>query len=106
MTNLLEKTANDSQATARLAQTVMRRQLVLSLRVAAVFLLLLLGLPLLNWLAPGVMGARIGGFTVTWLFLGALFYPLTWALSGYFIRHSDRIEAQLTQELQQPEKTR
>jgi uncharacterized membrane protein (DUF485 family) len=74
---------------------VMQRQLALSLRVGAVFFVLIFGLPLFNWLAPGVANARVGGFTLTWLLLGVLFYPLTWLLSAYFIRESDRLEEEI-----------
>lgn len=79
---------------ARLAHRVMKRQAGLSLRVAAVFGVLLLGLPLVNAYLPGLANAQVGGFTATWLFLGVLFYPITVALSFYFVRHSDRIEAE------------
>lgn len=88
----------DPAAQAALIRTVMGRQAALSLRVAAVFLVLIFGLPVFNWLMPEVAGARVGGFTFTWLFLGVLFYPLTWLLSGYFVRESDNIEAKLVEE--------
>jgi uncharacterized membrane protein len=78
----------------RLARRLMRRQAALSLRVAAVFGVLLLGLPLVNRFLPGLANAQVGGFTLTWLFLGVLFYPITVALSFYFVRKSDRIEAE------------
>ncbi len=78
----------------RLAQGVMKRQASLSLRIAGVFLAIVLGLPLVNAFLPGVAEARIFGFTATWLFLGVLFFPITWALSAYFIRASDKIEAE------------
>jgi len=35
---------------------------------------------------------------LTWLILGVLFYPITWALSNYFVTRSDQIEAEITQE--------
>jgi uncharacterized membrane protein (DUF485 family) len=79
---------------ARLAAHVMRRQAGLSLRVAFVFLSLVFGLPLLNYFAPQLANYRLGGFTATWLFLGVVFYPITVALSFYFVRHSDRIESE------------
>ena len=78
----------------RLAHTVMRRQARLSLRVASIFILLILGLPLFNYFLPDLANRNVGGFTLSWLFLGVLFYPITWLLSGYFIRESDRIEAE------------
>lgn len=84
--------SDESHAT--LAHSVMRRQAALSIRVAAVFLILLFGLPLVNAFAPDIAGARVLGFPATWVFLGLLFYPITWLLSWYFIRASDRIESQ------------
>lgn len=79
---------------ARLAHLVMRRQAALSLRVAAVFLLMVLGLPLINYYLPALANRPVFGFTASWLFLGVLFFPITWALSAYFIRQTDRIEAE------------
>jgi len=77
---------------ARLAHTVMRRQAALSLRVAALFIVMVLGLPLVNYYLPKLANTPLLGFTATWLFLGVLFYPITWLLSAYFVRQSDRIE--------------
>lgn len=97
MTNGRGETADGAplpEQHARLAHVVMRRQAALSLRVAAVFLAMVLGLPLVNHFLPGVANAPLGGFTRTWLFLGVLFFPITWLLSAYFIRASDRIEAE------------
>ncbi len=78
----------------RLARLVMRRQGALSLRVAAVFLTLILGLPLVNAYLPGFANAPVLGFTASWLFLGVLSFPVTVLLSAYFVRESDRIEAE------------
>lgn len=72
----------------------MRRQAGLSLRVAAVFVVLLLGIPLVNAFLPDLANTNVGGFTLTWLFLGVLFYPITVGLSFYFVKQSDRIEAE------------
>ncbi len=78
----------------RLAHHVMKRQAALSIRVSAVFLVILFGLPLVNLYAPSLASKSVLGFTATWLFLAVLFYPVTWALSWFFIRESDRIEAE------------
>jgi uncharacterized membrane protein (DUF485 family) len=78
---------------ARLARSLMRRQGGLSLRVAAVFIVLVLGIPLVNAFLPELAGTRILGFTLTWLFLGVLIYPITIALSFYFVGESNKIEA-------------
>ena len=76
----------------RLAHAVMRRQSLLSLRVAMVFIIVIFGVPLFNHFLPELAATPILGFTVTWLFLGVLFFPLACFLAGYFIRESNRIE--------------
>jgi uncharacterized membrane protein (DUF485 family) len=71
---------------------LMRRQLTLSVTSAGVFVAALLGLPLLNYFAPEFMTKRVGGFTLSWLVLGVLFYPLVWAIAWVFIRRSIAME--------------
>ncbi len=82
----------------RLMHSVMRRQAQLILMVAAVFIVVLVFIPLFNLLAPDVAAKSIVGFPLTWLLLGVLFYPITWALSAYFVKKSDQIEAEISQE--------
>lgn len=72
--------------------TLMRRQLALSIVCSAAFLLVLLGLPLVNYFAPAFMATRVFGFTLTWLVLGVLFFPAVWVISYYFIRRSIWLE--------------
>jgi len=71
---------------------LMRRQLKLSLACAAVFLVVLLGLPLANFLMPEVMATRVWGFTLTWLILGVGFFPVVWVVAWVFIRRSIALE--------------
>jgi uncharacterized membrane protein (DUF485 family) len=78
----------------RLAHLVMRRQASLSLRVALVFVILIFGLPLVNYFLPDLANAKVLGFTATWFFLGLLFFPITWLLSAYFVKTSDRLESE------------
>lgn len=73
-------------------RTLMRRQLRLSSACAGTFLVVLLGLPLLNYSAPGLMATRVAGFTVSWLVLGVLFFPFVWVISYVFIRRSIQLE--------------
>jgi uncharacterized membrane protein (DUF485 family) len=80
-------------------QRVMRLQAALSLRISSIFVLLLIGLPLVNQYLPDLARARVGAFTFSWLFLGVLFFPITWLLSATFIRESNAIEAQLAAEI-------
>jgi uncharacterized membrane protein (DUF485 family) len=78
-----------------LTARVMKKQAGLSIRVALVFLVIIFVLPLFNWLSPGLAQTQLFGFSLTWLILGVLFYPLTWILSGYFVKESNTIETQI-----------
>ena len=78
---------------SQLAHAVMKQQSNLSLRVAIIFLFVLLGLPLFNHYKSSIANQQIGGLTVTWLILGILLYPLTWLLSAYYVQESEKIEA-------------
>lgn len=80
-------------------RSLMRRQLRLSIGCALAFLVALLGLPLANYYAPGLMAVRVGGFTLTWLILGVLFFPYVWLISGYFIKRSLKLEADEAREV-------
>ncbi len=71
---------------------LMKRQLKLSITCATAFLLLLFGLPMLNYLAPAFMAQRVGGFTLTWLILGVLFFPYVWIIAKFFISRSMALE--------------
>jgi uncharacterized membrane protein (DUF485 family) len=73
-------------------RSLMTKQLKLSIACAAMFLVALLGLPLLNYFAPELMARRIFGFTLTWFLLGIAFFPLVWVISFYFIRRSIALE--------------
>lgn len=72
---------------------LMKRQLRLSVSCASAFLLLLLGLPLMNYFAPELMAVRVGGFTLSWLVLGVLFFPYVWIIAKWFITRSMALEA-------------
>ena len=71
---------------------LMQRQLRLSIACAATFLVALFGLPLFNYFAPELMATRVFGFTLTWLIVGVLFFPLVWIISWIFIRRSIALE--------------
>jgi len=83
----------------KISSVVMKRQLALSLRVASVFIVLLFGLPLMNFYAPQVANMPVLGFTLTWLVLGVLVFPTSVLLSYYFVRTSDSIEDELAREV-------
>ena len=73
-------------------RSLMHRQLRLSISCAATFLVALLGMPLLNYFAPDLMATRVGGFTLSWLILGVLFFPFVWIISYAFIKRSIALE--------------
>jgi uncharacterized membrane protein (DUF485 family) len=73
---------------------LMHRQLKLSISCAAAFLILLFGMPLMNYLMPEFMAQRVGGFTLSWLVLGVLFFPYVWIIARIFITRSMALEEQ------------
>ena len=79
---------------AELSGALMRRQALLGVRVAAAFLILVLGLPLLTHFRPDWTQQPILGFPASWFLLGLLFYPITWALSAYFVKASEGMESE------------
>lgn len=86
--------ASAKRTDAELAAVLMKRQAALSMRVATVFLVLVLGVPLVNHFLPELSQTPIFGFPASWFLLGVLFYPLTWALSTYFVKSSEKLEAE------------
>lgn len=85
----------------KLLSRLKSRQLRLSICCAAAFLGALLALPLLNYLLPESMATRVGGFPLTWLILGVLFFPYVWLIAWIFIRKSMALEAAEVREVQQ-----
>ena len=71
---------------------LMRKQLKLSITCALAFLVVLLGLPLANYLWPELLATRVFGFTLTWLLLGVSFFPAVWLIAWFFIRRSIALE--------------
>ncbi|MCC6234760.1 MAG: DUF485 domain-containing protein [Verrucomicrobiales bacterium] len=73
--------------------SLMRRQLRLSVFCAALFLVMLIGLPLLNYHFPEWMSVRVlGGFTLSWFLLGIGVFPAVWFIAWFFIRRSMALE--------------
>ena len=88
----------DQHKASELSRRMMKKQLRLSLSVAAIFVVILVGLPLVNLYLPELAKTRIGGFTLTWLILGVFFFPLTWVLSSWFVKGTERIDAEIVAE--------
>jgi uncharacterized membrane protein (DUF485 family) len=72
------------------------RQRRLALSVAAVYLLLIAALPLVNLATPELLGLRLLGLPIGWLLLAVLVYPLLWALGYYFVATARAYEDEFT----------
>ena len=75
-----------------LIRSLVRAQLVLGLRLAAVFAILLGGLPLLFAVAPQTRDAQVLGIALPWLVLGGAVYPALWAGGWLYVRLAERNE--------------
>lgn len=80
-----------------LLEDLVRRQLVLAISVAAVFLAILFSLPLLDRVLPEVAAARVFGLPLRWFALAVLVYPLLWLLAGYYVSTSKKYEDDFTE---------
>ena len=82
---------------------LMKSQFNLSIRLFTVFLCILLGLPVLNYVFPEIMNIRIFGFTLTWFILGVIIYPITWVISWVYVKKSIALEKEAAAWISQDE---
>lgn len=75
-----------------LVRSLVRAQLSLALKLAAVLGCVLGGLPLLFAVAPGLGRVRVLGLQLPWLVLGVLVYPLFVAGGWVYVRLAERNE--------------
>lgn len=75
-----------------LVRSLVRAQLTLGLRIAAVFACLLGGLPLLFAVVPATRDLEVAGLALPWLLLGALVYPTLLAGGWLYVRLAERNE--------------
>lgn len=80
-----------------LIRSLIRAQLGLGLRVLAVFVALLGGLPLLFALVPAAGRAEVGGFPVPWLVLGVAAFPLLILFGLVYVRQAERNEREFAE---------
>ena len=73
--------------------SLMRAQLSIAVRTLAVLLLGVGSLPLLFWLAPGLVHTAPFGVPLPWLLLGVLVYPFLFLLGRWYLRGAERNEA-------------
>jgi hypothetical protein len=75
-----------------LVRSLTRAQLMLAVRIFAVFGCLLLGLPALFATHQGLADYRIIGLPLPWLILGGAVYPLLVLLGVLYVRQAERNE--------------
>lgn len=75
-----------------LLRSLTRAQLMLAVRIFAVFGFFLLGLPALFATHPGLADYRILGLPLPWVVLGGAVYPLLVLLGLLYIRQAERNE--------------
>ncbi len=80
-----------------LIASLVRAQLTLGLRLAAVFASLVVGLPLLFALVPTTRDTRVLGLALPWLVLGVLAYPALWCAGWLYVRLAERNEREFVE---------
>jgi hypothetical protein len=79
---------------------LMRRQLLLSLRVAITLVVVLGAQPMVAWLWPAYGQVLVFSIPLPWLVLGAASYPLLIALGLYYVRHAETIDDEFSELLE------
>ena len=79
-----------------LLRSLARAQLVLAMRIFAVFGCLLLGLPALFASHPDLARYPVLGIPLPWLLLGAVIYPVLVLMGLLYVRQSERHEREFT----------
>jgi hypothetical protein len=87
-----------------LVRGLVRTQLALALRLAAVVGVGLGGLPLLFAIAPSVANARPFGISLPWLLLGLVAYPFLALVGWAYVHLAERTERDFTHLVERPEK--
>ena len=79
-----------------LLRSLARAQLVLAVRIFAVFGCLLLGLPALFATHPALGRYLVLGIPLPWVILGAAIYPVLVVMGLLFVRQAERHEREFT----------
>src|SRR5919206_3464430 len=79
-----------------LVRGLVRAQLALALRLAAVVAVGLGGLPVLFAVAPKLAEARLFGVAVPWLLLSIVAYPFLFAVGATYVHLAERNEQEFT----------
>lgn len=93
-----------SQIGEALVRGLVRTQLALALRLAAVVAVGLGGLPLMFAVAPSVARARPFGIALPWVLLGLVAYPFLGAVGWAYVHLAERTERDFTALVERPDK--
>ncbi|AYF97731.1 DUF485 domain-containing protein [Protaetiibacter intestinalis] len=74
-------------------RSLIRSQLRLAIVCAVAFIVVLVAVPLVFVLVPGLDAASVGGVPVSWIVLGAGLFPVLIAIAALFVRTSARNES-------------
>jgi hypothetical protein len=88
----LTELAEQTEVGEILLHSLTRAQLMLAVRVFAVFGCLLFGLPALFATYPGLAEMRIFGLPLPWVLLGGVVYPMLVLLGVLYVRQAERNE--------------
>ena len=83
-------------------RSLLRAQLRLGITVIVLLAVLLGGLPLLFWLAPGWIAVEFLGMPLAWALLGIVVYPTLVAIGWWYVRAAERNERAFTDVVQRP----
>lgn len=75
-----------------LVRGLVRAQLGLALRLAAVVVLLIGAIPLLNAVFPALGALTLFGIRLNWLVLAGLAYPLLYGIGWFYVRLAEQAE--------------
>ncbi|MBB2773586.1 UNVERIFIED_ORG: hypothetical protein GGE11_004521 [Mycolicibacterium obuense] len=75
-----------------LVRGLVRAQLGLALRLAAVVVCVVAAIPLLTAVSPGWAALTVAGIRLNWLTLGLLAYPLMYGVGRLYVRLAEQAE--------------
>lgn len=74
-------------------RSLIRSQLRAAIVCATAFIVVLIAVPLVFTLVPGLDAARVAGIPVSWIVLGAGLFPVLIAIAGLYVRTASRNES-------------
>ncbi|WKG02122.1 hypothetical protein [Mycolicibacterium sp. HK-90] len=89
--------AEQTQVGDALVRGLVRTQLGLALRLAAVMITIVVSLVLLNALMPNLAALSVFGIRLNWLILAGLLYPLLYGVGRLYVRLAEQGERDFVQ---------